>query len=276
MSLESLEYQGCRLAYRIDGSGPPLIVIQGVGARGAIPNPLTERLIRHFTCLSFDSRGMGESQPAAKELTAAQMADDAMALINHVGWESAHVMGHSFGGLIALQLALENHARLRSLSLLCSFARGANVGRLSSRLVWILLRMRLGTRQARRHAFMEVVLPAGDPGIRSAEVASRLSAILGHDIGDEPPITREQMKAMRHADVLPRLGEIRGIPTLVVSGDSDIIAPPELGKAIAAGIPGARYVGIEGAAHSFPVLEPERCAALLIEHITQAESTRQS
>ena len=273
MGIESLEFQGCRFAYRIDGSGPPLIVIQGVGARGVVPNPLTGQLTKHFTCLSFDSRGIGESQPEGKPLSAAQMADDALALINHVGWASAHVMGHSFGGLIALQLTLENQARVRSLALLCSFARGKGVGRISPRLLWILFRLRFGTRQVRRRAFTEIVLPPGDPRARSDAMASRLSAILGHDVGDAPPIMAEQVKAMRQADLTPRLGEIHGIPTLVVNGDRDVIAPPELGKAIASRIAEARYIEIAGAAHSFPVLEPERCAALLTEHIALTERT---
>jgi pimeloyl-ACP methyl ester carboxylesterase len=276
MRLESVEFQGCRLAYRIDGSGPPLIVIQGVGARGVVPNPLTEQLLRHYTCLSFDNRGIGDSQPAGKALSAEQMADDVMALMNHIGWDSAHVMGHSFGGLIALQLTLVNPARVRSLSLLCSFARGAGVGRLSPGMLWILLRLRFGTRQVRRRAFMAIVLPPGDPRISSEDVAARLSAILGHDVGDAPPIMDQQMKAMRQADVTPRLGEIRGIPTLVVNGDRDMIAPPELGKAIAARIPDARYIEIPGAAHSFPVLEPERCAGLMMEHIARAEGSGQA
>jgi pimeloyl-ACP methyl ester carboxylesterase len=275
MKLESLEFQGCRLAYRIVGSGPPLIVIQGVGARGVTPNPLTEQLLRHYTCLSFDNRGIGDSQLVGQGLSAGQMANDTLALMNHVGWNSAHVMGHSFGGLIALQLTLENPARIRSLSLLCSFARGSEVGHLSTRMLWILLRLRLGTRQARRRAFMEIVLPPGDPGIRSEAMASKLSAILGHDVGDEPPITSQQMKAMRHADVTPRLGEIRGIPTLVVSGDCDTLAPPNLGKAIAKGIPGAKYIEIAGAGHSFPVLEPHRCADLMLEHMARVEGAGQ-
>ena len=123
---------------------------------------------------------------------------------------------------------------------------------------------------------MGIVLPPGDPGIRSDALAARLSAILGHDVGDEPPITGKQMKAMRRADVTRRLGDIRGIPTLVVNGDCDVLAPPELGKAIAAGIPGARYIEIAGAAHSFPVLEPERCAALLLDHMARAEGSGRS
>ena len=62
-----------------------------------------------------------------------------------------------------------------------------------------------------------------------------------------------------------------GIPTLVISSEFDLIAPPSSGKAIAAGIPGARYVEIENASHAFPILQPERCAALIEEHLAAAE-----
>src|SRR4051812_27654561 len=119
--LDSFLYQGCRFAYRVDGSGPPLIMIQGVGACGSGVNPQIEILATHFTCLSFDNRGMGKSMPVGRVLSAQQMADDAAALMAHVGWDSAHVVGHSFGGLIALQLAISQKARVRSLSVLCSF-----------------------------------------------------------------------------------------------------------------------------------------------------------
>src|SRR5579863_6773364 len=145
--LQTLEFQGCRLAWRIEGAGPPLMMIQGVGAQGTAPNPLVEILQKHYTCLSFDNRGIGASQPVANEpmgmpLTVEQMAADALALMDRAGWASAHFVGHSLGGLIALQLALTAKPRVRSLTLLCTFARGADGTRMTPRLLWIGMPMR--------------------------------------------------------------------------------------------------------------------------------------
>lgn len=266
--IETFEFQGCRLAFRFDGVGPPLLIIQGVGAYGTSPNPLIEVLQQRYMCLSFDNRGIGKSQPAAMKLTVERMAADALALMDHVGWESAHIVGHSLGGLIALQLALTAKQRLRSLTLLCTFARGADGTRMSGRLLWIGLRMRFGSRQVRRKAFMELVLPPDQQHRSSEELAQFLSGIFGHDIGDLPPITNEQEAAMKNCDVTPRLGELAGLATLVISGEKDMIARPSSGRAIAAGIPGAHYIEISGASHAFPILEPERCAALITEHMS--------
>lgn len=268
--LQTLDFQGCKLAWRLDGAGPPLLMIQGVGAYGTSPNPQVEILQRHYTCLSFDNRGIGASQPVGRPLTVDLMAADALALMDRAGFVSAHVVGHSLGGLIALQLALTAKPRVRSLSLICTFARGSDATGMTPRLIWIGLRVRFGSRKMRRRAFMELVLPPGRESGNPEEVAERLSRVFGHDIADLPPIYNRQLAAMSRHDVTGRLGELGGIPTLVISAEKDLIAPPSSGRSIAAGIPGARYIEIPGASHAFPVLEPERCAALLLEHLGNA------
>lgn|SRR6185312_2266079 len=263
----SLEFEGCRFAWRVDGAGPPLVIIQGVGACGTSPNPQIELLSSRYSCLGFDNRGIGMSQPAARPLSLQQGAADVAALMDELGWASAHIVAHSFGGMVAVQLALSERRRVRSLTLLCSFARGADAAELSFWLVWILTRLRFGSRALRRRAFQELVLPKGHPELHSAAMSQRLSSIVGHDIADAPPITEEQVGVMRRADLTQRLSELAGIPTLVVNGEKDRLARPELGRALAAGIPGARYVEIAGAGHSLPVIDPERCAALVLSHL---------
>ncbi len=274
MRFRYLDFQGTRLTYRIDGSGPPLIMIQGVGAHGTILNPQIEILSEHYQCLSFDNRGIGASQPAGKPLSTQQMATDVLALMDRLGWESAHLVGHSFGGLVALEVAAQNKARVRSLSLLCSFANGREASRISWKLTWIVLRLHLGPRWVRREAFMELVLPRGHKEIHSEAMASRLSAIVGHDIAEIPPITGQQVRAMRQTDLTAELDKLAGVPTLVVSADLDMIAPPSLGRAMAARIPGARFVEVKGDAHSFPILKPKECAALVMEHLAAVEAAR--
>lgn len=265
-----VEFEGCRLAWRVDGAGPPLIIIQGVGACGTSPNPQIDLLSSRYSCLGFDNRGIGMSQPAGRPLNLEQMAADVAALMDDLGWDSAHIVAHSFGGMIAMQLALSERRRVRSLALLCSFARGAGAAEFSFWLMWILARLRLGSRALRRRAFQELVLPEGHPELHSAAMSQRLSNIVGHDIADAPPIVSEQIGVMRKADLTPRLAGLAGIPTLVVNGEKDRLARPELGRALAAGIPGARYVEVAGVGHSFPVTEPKRCAALILSHLEGA------
>lgn len=251
------------------GNGPPLVLIQGVGVCGSGWDPQVDALGGHYTCLTFDNRGMGASQPAGARLSLPRMAADTLALMDAQGWDSAHIAGHSMGGLIALELALTAPKRVRSLTLLCTFARGSDATRLSAAMVWIGLRTRIGPRASRRRAFLELVSSPNaapkDPGA----LASRIGELFGHDLADTPPVVMAQLSALRTHDVTARLGELAAIPTLVVSAQYDRIAPPASGKAIAAGIPGARYVEIPDAAHGVPILDAGRVNSLIMQHLAQ-------
>src|SRR5262245_9318416 len=113
----SLEYQGCRFSYRLTGNGAPVLFIQGVGVHGDGWRPQVDTLAANFQCLSFDNRGIGQSQPMGKALSVEQMTIDALAILDRVGWDSAHVVGHSLGGVIAQHMALSAPERVRSLAL---------------------------------------------------------------------------------------------------------------------------------------------------------------
>ena len=266
-----LEHRGCRLAYEIAGEGPPVLWIQGVGAHGSCWRPQIEGLAERFACLSYDNRGIGKSQPKGMTITVPQLAEDASRLIEAAGWESAHVVGHSMGGMVALQLALDFRQRVRSLFLSCTFARGQQVAPPTPRMIWLGARSRIGTRSARRRAFLGLVLP--DSALAredAATLARRLEPLFGHDLADSPPIVSAQLRAMRAANVRPRLGELAGLRCLVVSAVHDPIAPPRLGRALASGIPGARFVCVEDASHGLPIHRADTTNRLLEEHFRGA------
>jgi pimeloyl-ACP methyl ester carboxylesterase len=237
--------------------------------------PQVEELAGQYRCLTFDNRGMGASQPIGTRLTVEQMAEDARVLVDAAGWQNAHVVGHSLGGLIALHLALTAPQQVRSLSLLCTFARGREVTRPTPWMVWTGLRSRVGTRRSRRRAFLEmVVTPQELAHADRDELGRRLAPIFGHDLADQPPIVMKQLSAMGAYDATPRLAELRRVPTLVVSAARDRIAPPRLGRALAAGIPGSRYVEIPEAAHGVPIADPARVNALLRAHLAAVDTRR--
>jgi 3-oxoadipate enol-lactonase len=261
---------GCPLAYEVRGKGPPVVLIQGAGVHGSGWKPQVDVLEHDYECLTFDNRGIGASQPAGDcALTIEQMSDDVCALLDAQKWDSAHVIGHSMGGLIALQFALENRPRVRSLSLLCTFADGRMPNRLTPWLVWTGMCTRIGTRRARRNAFLKFVTSpqelrdTSDPD----SLAERLAALFGHDLADHPPVTMRQLGAMKRFDATPRLGELSGIPTLVVSAEHDRLAPTAAGKLLAKGIPGSRHVELAGVGHGVPLLQTERVNQLLLEHL---------
>src|SRR5436853_481233 len=97
--LSCVESRGCRLAWKVEGIGPPVVLIQGAGLHGEGWRPQVDELRARYCCLTFDNRGMGRSQPLEGRLSIEQMTEDVLALMDAQGWESAHVVGHSMGGL---------------------------------------------------------------------------------------------------------------------------------------------------------------------------------
>lgn len=267
-----VEQQGCRLSGSVCGSGPPVLLIQGTGLHGDGWLPQVMGLHGRHECLWFDNRGMGASQPHGAAITVELMAQDALALMDARGWATAHVVGHSLGGLVALRLALTARERVRSLSLLCSFSRGRDATQMSWKMLWLALRTMVGTRRMRRRAFLEYVLPPSLlAGSDLDDWAERLAPVFGHDLADHPPVVMKQVAAMRACDVTPDLGKLAGVPTLVVSAAHDIIASPEVGRALAAGIPGTRLIEFPDAAHGVTIQNADQITELLAEHFSQAE-----
>lgn len=266
---EVLRRDGCLLAYRQRGAaGPPVVFIQGVGVHGDGWEPQVGALAADHRCLTFDNRGMAASQPVGPApLSIDQMADDTLALLDAVGWESAHVVGHSMGGLIALAVALRAPRRVLSLALMCTFANGADGASIGGRMLWLGLRSAIGTRRMRRHAFLEIVVP---PDVLARthrdQLAAELEPLFGHELAVQPPVAFRQLRAMSCYDATPRLGELASIPTLVLAGVHDPIGTPARGRALASGLPGARYVEFDDAAHGLPIQHCARVNALLAQH----------
>jgi pimeloyl-ACP methyl ester carboxylesterase len=267
-----LETPSAVLSYRRAGSGPAVLFIQGVGVIGDGWRPQCEGLCDRYTTIAFDNRGLGESTLRSGPVTIEAMALDALAIMDAETIERFHVVGHSMGGLIAQEVALRAPARVKSLALLCTFARGKQAARLTADIVLIGLRTRIGTRAMRRSAFLELVMPPAllAEGDR-ARLAETLRPLFGRDLAEQPPIIMKQLRATAKYDASGRLGQLAPIPSLVVSAELDRIALPAFGRELAAAIPGARLVEIPGAGHGVPIHSPEKVNALLAEHFASAD-----
>ena len=267
--MDTIENNGCQLAFRLLGSGPPILFIQGVGVHGDGWAPQVDALSDRFTCLTFDNRGLGRSQPqATAKLSIDDMVADCLAIGDAVAWDRFHVVGHSMGGHIASALALATPDRVKSLALMCTSLRGKDMPPLTPSMLWTSLRSRVGPRRSRRSAFLEFVLPSSRLlNDDLVDWAGRLEDIFGHDLADTPPIVLDQVRAYRRHDPTPQLERLHGIPTLVVAAEEDPLAPPRLGRALAAAIPSARYVEVPDASHGVTVTHADEINALVAAHI---------
>lgn len=255
---------GADLAVRCVGDGPPVLLIQGVGVAGCGWAPQVEALRGSYTCGVFDNRGIGGSTGGPSTLEG--MARDALAVLDHLGWERAHVVGHSMGGVIAQQVALLAPDRVRSLSLLCTLSRGARIVRFDPAVLWRQTLCQIGTREMRRRAFFKLVSPRASwhaPDIEQLERAfdRRLDAL--------PRVAMAQVAATRRHDVFDLLASLRGLPALVVSADEDLLCPVSEGCQLAEAL-GTELVVIPGA-HAVPVQDPDRINGLLREHLAASD-----
>jgi aminoacrylate hydrolase len=257
-----------RLEYTVAGTGAAILFVQGVGAIGRAWRPQLEAFATDHRVVAYDNRGIGGSPRGATPLSIELMAEDALAVADAAGLDRFHLVGHSMGGVIAQQVALVARPRVRSLSLLCTFATGAQASRLSWDLLVGGIRSRVGPRAWRRRAFMELVVPA--PVLTRLDrrvLETELQDLFGRDLADQPPIVMEQLRATARYDARPRLSKLAGIPTLVASAECDRIALPAFGRELADAIPRAQFVELPGAGHAVPIHDAAAVNELLREHV---------
>jgi pimeloyl-ACP methyl ester carboxylesterase len=256
--------------------GEPLLLVMGVGAQMVgWPDGFCALLgDRGFDVVRFDNRDVGlsthlDDAPPARRLrpkpaySLSDMAGDAVAVLDAVGWTSAHVAGASMGGMIAQTVAIEHPGRVLSLTSIMS-TPAFGIGRMRTR---VLLRLiRTARRLAKEHgrpttpeamadfllAMQEVTGSPGYPADRADLLETLRIALPRDDQGFTGAGTQRQNAAARTApDRRPGLAGLR-IPALVVHGDSDVMIRPVGGRATAEAIPGARLVVHPGMGHELP------------------------
>jgi 3-oxoadipate enol-lactonase len=261
--------RGARISYSRTGTGLPVLLIQGVGAIGNVWRPQIDGLRDRFSLIAFDNRGIGASTITDGSLSIEAMADDALAILDAEGIDRCHVVGHSMGGLIAMQLALTSPRRVKSLTLLSTFPDGKSGSRLTAANLWTGIRTVIGTNTSRRKAFMSLVVSQKGMRTNRERLATEMRHLFGRDLAQQPSIIRRQLRAMSRFDPKWRLRCLAATRTLVVTGKEDRIALPAHGRTLAAAIPGAMYLELENAGHAVPIESAALINRLLAEHMTE-------
>ena len=245
------------ICYELSGAGPRLLKIWGTGGdlRRA-PADFDRYLTERFTVLAFDQRGMGRSGKPARDYSMADYADDAAGLMAALGWDSAAVLGYSFGGMVAQEFALRHPARVERLVLMSTSAGGA--GGTS----YPLHELADLDDEQRVRRFLELADSRRTPQWQLEHAALWQSLIddgmAALHLGADDPMRRTgslgQLGARRGHDTWQRLPELK-MPVSVYAGRYDTVATPEVQRRLAAQIPGAGYREFEGG-HLFFVQDP--------------------
>jgi pimeloyl-ACP methyl ester carboxylesterase len=255
---------GQALFWERTGSGEPLLLIQGMsGTHLAWGRPFLSQLERDFDCVVFDNRGIGNSDEASGPFTIADLAADALTVMDAAGFETAHVLGISMGGMTAQELALAAPDRLRSLTLGCTYPGGEGSSLIAPEDAGPLLEaFSSGNLDRVMAAAYEVNL---SPGFRADESHFADFAAMAGALPARQQTVQLQLQAIAGHNTQERLAQIAA-PTLVVHGTVDKMIPVANGELIASLIPGAGLELLEGVGHMFWWERPEFSAELIRAH----------
>jgi pimeloyl-ACP methyl ester carboxylesterase len=241
------------------GSGPPVLLLAGLGDPAEVWRPQLDGLGDRYRVIAPDNRGVGRTPMPASGVSVAAMAQDAAAALRELGVDRAHVAGFSMGGLVAQELALAHPEAVSSLVLLSTYPRtdGLLHRTISS---WIWLAQVADDPREFLRAFSAWLFSrdAHDGGFAESWVQAALD--------DPHPMSTEDFCAAARAclahDALDRLGAIAA-PTLVVAGEEDLVTPPRVARELAGRIPGARLTLLPDYAHQSFMEVPDRITAVL-------------
>ena len=244
---------GAELFWETVGSGPRLLFCNGSAMTVDSGRLLLEMVGQGFELLRWDYRGLGRSAPVTEPYAMADLAADAMAVLDDAGWETCCVMGLSFGGMVAQEFAVTHPDRVRRLALACTSAGGAGGSS------YPLERLAELDGIERTTSWRELLDERWDERWLAEHATDMtLSQLATVDRDREDPDGGEgrglQMRARAGFDVFDRLDAISS-PTLVGYGRYDGIAPPANSRAIASRIRGSELRGYEGG-HLFLVQDP--------------------
>ena len=253
---------GLDIYYEQAGSGPPLLFISGTGGdlRNK-PNQFDGPFPKAFDMVSYDQRGLGRSDKPDLAYTMADYADDAAALMGALGLEKAHVIGVSFGGMVAQELVLRHPGRVDRLVLACTSPGGAGGASFPFHEIEHL------KGEARAKHLMPIsdtrrdaAWAGANPELYAQFVAMGASDPFEGEPGREMG-ARRQLEARAHHDTWDRLDQITA-PTLIAAGRYDGIALPATQENLASRIRGSTLRFFEGG-HLFMIQDRTATAAMI-------------
>ena len=245
-----LNTNGINLYYEEQGTGEPVLLIMGITAPGSVWQKHADYWQQTFRCIMPDNRGVGQSDKPAGPYTTAQMADDYAGLIDQLGLGAVRVVGVSMGSTIAQQLALRHPDKVRSLVLMCPWAR---CDRTAKAIFRHMATIKARLRPAEFANYIQLLIYAKPSWDDDAMYADLLAGRAAAETDSQPqPLhgLEAQAEACITHNTLTDLTRIAK-PCLVIGGRQDIFTPVWMAEEVAGAIPNAELHLYDNAGHAF-------------------------
>jgi pimeloyl-ACP methyl ester carboxylesterase len=250
-----------RIVSEARGDGPPLLLVMGLGYARWGWDPVVEPLSRRYRVITFDNRGIGESDKPPGPYSARVMAEDAIRVLDEHGVERAHVVGTSLGGMIAQELALGWPGRVDRLVLACTTPGGLYAAPPPTSFLRLLAEAPVREPLVMLRRFIENALAPTAP-------TALVERLYERRLADPPDPVGWQAQAVAGTtyDGYDRVSRIAA-PTLVVHGTEDNVVAAANAEILGRLIPNARVELLGGCGHLFFWEQPDRFIALLEEFL---------
>jgi aminoacrylate hydrolase len=248
---------GAELAVHVDGMGQDLLLITGLGGTAAFWDPVVAPLATRFRVIRFDQRGIGESTRGTAPVDIDRLAEDAFAVLDHVGSRAPLLLGHSTGGVILQSMALIDPSRIAGLVLSGSWIR-------PNRYMSELFRSRLAILRIAPREYAATVAFLGYPADWLAANWPRYEAMLAAApmTPAQQEVVAERIEAILKFDRSGEIGAIR-LPMLIQGAEDDLIVPAFLQREQARALPSAEVYMFRTGGHFFPVTRVEEFVGVL-------------
>jgi pimeloyl-ACP methyl ester carboxylesterase len=252
--VEHLDIDGTRIAYTRAGAGPPVVMVHGAPADSRTWQWMLPELTQHHTVIAWDAPGFGRSSDIDESWRAARFADSLAAFVAALGLERPHLVGHSFGTMVALSLFERHPAVPASLVLIGGYAGWA--GSLPPDEVARRLEMFVGMAE-----LGDAFDPKSYPGLFSPLIPADRDAALVTMMRENirPATIRAAGYVGAETDLRPVLTTV-DIPTLILHGEADVRSPLANAEALHAAIPTSQLVVLPNLGHACVVENPKACA----------------
>lgn len=261
-----VENQSAKIYWDEQGSGEPLLLINGLSYPSYMWHRTRPFLAQSFRTIAFDNRGIGQSDVPPGIYSIALMASDAAAVLDAAGVASAHVHGVSMGGMIAQEFALQYPQRVRSLILGCTNAGGPHAVRAEPHVLEILTRQGM-TPEESKEAMIPFIYDAATPRERIDEdMAIRMKWY------PTPQGYMGQLQGIIQWEAFSRIAQITA-PTLIIHGETDQLIPAANAQLIAERIAGAKLALIPRASHIFETDQPGVAIRVILEFLAAQQNS---